>query len=122
VLTFDLGGFGDSRGTRFDKLTPQENAKVHAEIWPGDIDTAFGYLTSQRGVKQDVLGVGGASCGVNKSVQTARRHPAVVKSLVLSSGGADLTGRQFLRQASRLPDLFSLADDDEFPPTVQIMP
>ena len=122
VLTFDLRGFGDSEGTRFDELTPPENAKVQAESWPGDIDTAFHYLASQRGVKQDVIGVGGASCGVNNSVQTARRHPAEVKSLVLLSGGANLTSREFLRQASHLPVFFSVADDDEFPPTAEMMP
>ena len=122
VLTMDLRGFGESEGTRFDKLTPQENAKVQAEKWPGDIDTGFQYLVSARGVKADAIGVGGASCGVNNSIQTARRHPSAVKSLVLLSGGADLAGRQFLRQASHLPALFSVADDDEFRATVDIMP
>jgi pimeloyl-ACP methyl ester carboxylesterase len=122
VLAFDLRGFGDSDGTRFDKLTPQENAAVQADKWPGEIDTAFQYLVSEPGVKRYVIGVGGASCGVNNSIQTARRHPVEVKSLVLLSGGTNLTGRQFLQQASRLPALFSVADDDEFPPTVEIMP
>src|ERR1700724_3665983 len=28
VLTFDLRGFGESGGSAFDKLTPQENARV----------------------------------------------------------------------------------------------
>ena len=69
-----------------------------------------------------MIGVGGASCGVNNSVQTARRHPVEVKSLVILSGGTNLTGRQFLQRASGLPTLFSVADDDEFPPTVEIMP
>jgi dienelactone hydrolase len=122
VLTMDLRGFGESDGTPFDKLAPQENAQIQAEKWPGDIDTAFQYLVSQPGVKPDVIGVGGASCGVNNSIQTARRHPAEVKSLVLLSGSTDLSGRQFLRQASQLPALFSVADDDEFRPTVEIMP
>src|ERR1700736_3486593 len=66
VLTFDLRGFGESGGARFDKLTPQENAQ-QAEKWPGDIHTAFHYLLSQPGVMRDVIGVGGASCGVNNS-------------------------------------------------------
>jgi hypothetical protein len=69
-----------------------------------------------------VIGVGGASCGVNNFVQTERRHPFEVKSLVMLSGGTNLTGRQFLQRASRLPALFSVADDDAFPPTVEIMP
>lgn len=122
VLTFDLRGFGESGGTRFDKLTPEENAQVQAEKWPGDIDTAFQYLVSQQGVERDVIGVGGASCGVNNSIQTARRHPADVKSLVLLSGGTDLPGRQFLHRESEPPALFAVADDDEFRPTVEVMP
>ena len=122
VLTFDLRGFGESGGSTFDKLTPQENARMQAEKWPGDIDTAFHYLLSQQGVSRDVIGLGGASCGVNNSLQTARRHPREVKSLVLLSGGTDLAGRQFLRQESQPPALFAMADDDEFRPTVEIMP
>jgi dienelactone hydrolase len=122
VLTFDLRGFGESGGARFDKLTPQENAQVQAEKWPGDIDIAFQYLVSQQGVTRDVIGVGGASCGVNNSIQAARRHPAEVKSLVLLSGGTDLAGRRFLHQESLPPALFAVADDDEFRATVEIMP
>ncbi len=121
VLTLDLRGFGESGGTPLDKMTPQEAARTQAEKWPGDIDAAFQYLVSQPGVKHDVIGVGGASCGVNNSIQTARRHPEV-KSLVLLSGGTDLAGRQFLRQAAQLPLLASVADDDEFRPTVNVMP
>src|SRR5271165_7544040 len=122
VLTFDLRGFGESGGDRFDKLTPQQEGQVQQEKWPGDIDVVFQYLVSQPGVTRDVIGVGGASCGVNNSIQTARRHPAEVKSLVLLSGGTDLAGRRFLRQESGLPELFAVADDDEFRATVEIMP
>jgi dienelactone hydrolase len=121
VLTLDLRGFGDSGGTAVDKLTPQE-AQVQGQKWPGDIDVAFQYLISQPGVKRDVIGVGGASCGVNNSIQTARRHPKEVKSLVLLSGGTDFAGRQFLREASSLPVFAAVADDDEFRPTVEVMP
>src|SRR3974390_1521200 len=122
VLTFDLRGFGESGGSPFDKLTPQEGAQVEAEKWPGDIETAFQYLVSQQSVTRDLIGVGGASCGVNNSIQTARRHPGEVKSLVLLSGGTDLAGRRFLRQESQPPELFAVADDDEFRATVEIMP
>src|SRR6202011_3221199 len=57
VLTFDLRGFGESGGSPFDKLTPQD-ARVEAEKWPADIETAFQYLVSQQGVTRDVIGVG----------------------------------------------------------------
>jgi dienelactone hydrolase len=114
VLTLDLRGFGESGGEPQDKLSPQQ-AAAQAQKWPGDIDVAFQYLKSQPGVKQDTIGVGGASCGVNNSVQTARRHPEV-KSLALLSGNTDLNGRQFLRKGG-VPVFFAVADDDEFPPT-----
>jgi dienelactone hydrolase len=115
VLSFDLRNFGESAGEPFDKLSPQD-VQASAAKWPSDIDTAYAYLTSQPGVKQDTIGVGGASCGVNSSVQTAIRHPEV-KSLVLLSGNTDLKGRQFLR-SSKLPIFFGFADDDEFPASV----
>ena len=116
VLTLDLRGFGESGGDRFDKLPPQQVAQIEQEKWPGDIDTAFQYLVSQPGVTRDMIGVGGASCGVNNSIQTARRHPEV-KSLVLLSGNTDLNGRNYLRNSAP-PVFFAVADDDEFPPSI----
>lgn len=68
------------------------------------------------------IGVGGAGLlGVDNSVQAARRHSAEVKSLVLLSGETFLPDLQFLRQASQLPGLFVVDDDDEYPPTVEAM-
>ncbi len=122
VLTLDLRGFGESGGIAHGKLTPRQAAQVQAEDWPGDINVALQYLVTQPGVNRDVIGVGGASCGVDNSIETARRHPAEVKSLVLLSGGTTLAGRRFLRQASQLPILFAVADNDEFPPTAQVVP
>ena len=119
VLTLDLRGFGESGGDRQDKLTVEEARAAQAK-WPGDIDVAFQFLKSQPGVNSDAIGVGGASCGVNNSIQAARRHPEV-KSLVLLSGTTDLEGRQFLRQPGSVPVLFAVADDDEFPPSVQMI-
>src|SRR6266403_1235497 len=122
TLTLDMRGFGESGGTPpFFKRTDEERAKVRA-MWPGDVETAFQYLVSQPGVKRDVIGVGGAgSFGVIPSVEVARQHSAEVKSLVLLSGETLQDGLQFLRQASELPGLFVVADDDEYPPTVEAM-
>jgi hypothetical protein len=64
-------------------------------------------------VTREMIGVGGASCGVNNSIQTARRHPEV-RSLVLLSGPTDLNGRNFLRNSANPPAFFAVADDDEF--------
>src|SRR5438094_5001253 len=120
TLTLDMRGFGES-GTPYTKLTDAEKAKV-SPMWPSDVDTAFQYLVSQPGVKRDVIGVGGAGWfGVLHSVEVARQHSAEAKSLVLLSGETLQDGLQFLRQASKLPGLFVVADDHEYPPTVEAM-
>lgn len=113
VLTLDLRGFGESDGIPVDKATPRQ-AQEQQQKWPADIDAAFAWLTSQPGVKRDVIGVGGASCGVDNSIQTAIRHPQEVKSLVLLAGSTGVAGRKFISQ-SRVPVLAGIADDDEFP-------
>jgi dienelactone hydrolase len=121
TLTLDMRGFGESGGTPATKLTDAERAKVRA-MRPGDVDTAFQYLVSQPGLKRDVIGVGGAGeFGVGRSVEVARQHSGEVKSLALLSGETLQDGLQFLRQASQLPGLFVVADDDEYPPTVEAM-
>jgi dienelactone hydrolase len=97
-------------------LTGEPLAKAQA-AWPADIDIALEYLVSQPGASRDVVGVGGASCGVNLAVQTARRDPRV-KSLVLLAGTTDREGRAFLRTGRRVPALFAFADDDEFPASI----
>ena len=120
TLTLDMRGFGES-GSPYTKLTDAERARVR-DMWPGDVDTAWQYLVSQPGVKRDVVGVGGAGWfGVLHSVEVARRHASEVKSLVLLSGETLQDGLQFMRQASQLPGLFVVADDDEYPPTVEAM-
>jgi dienelactone hydrolase len=120
VLTLDLRGFGESGGQPNDKLPPYQAAQIELKLWPSDIDVAFQYLVAQPGVKADTIGVGGASCGVNNSVQAARRHPEV-KSLVLLSGNTAFSGRRFLRNSSDLPVFFAAADDDEFKPTPEVI-
>ena len=94
--------------------------KTRKQRWPGDLDAAFEFLISQPGVNRNVVGIGGAGViGVEDSVETARLHPAQVKSLVLLSGETE--SLDFLRQASQLPELFVVADNDEYPPIVEAM-
>src|ERR1700687_142521 len=120
TLTLDMRGFGESGGTPNAKLTDAERAKVRA-MRPGDVDNAFQYLVSQPGVKRDVIGGGRAGeFGVGRSVEVARQHSAV-KSLVLLSGETLQDGLLFLRQASQLPGLFVVGDDDETPPPGEAM-
>src|SRR5207249_8437564 len=101
-------------------LAVEADPKTRKQWWPGGLDAAFEYLISQPGVRRDVIGTGGAGViGVENSVETARRHSDQVKSLVLLSGETSRDGMQFLRQASQLPELFVVADDDEYPPIVE---
>jgi dienelactone hydrolase len=110
VLTFDYRGFGESPGERYQSLPPQQREAM-AQHWPGDIDAAFQYLLNQPGVDKTRIGVGGASCGVNNAVQTARRHPEV-KTLVLLSGTTNEDGRAFLQASGTLPVFISASADD----------
>src|SRR5437660_8379749 len=115
TLTVDVRGHGESGGQ-------EGRGEARKKQWPLDLDAAFQYLISQPGVKRDVIGIGGAGViGVENSVETARRHSAEVKSLVLLSGETLREGLQFLRQASRLPELFVFSDNDEYPPIQQAM-
>jgi dienelactone hydrolase/predicted RNase H-like HicB family nuclease len=120
VLTMDFRGFGESGGTPFDKMPPEEINKSVEEKWPGDVDTAFRYLIAQPGVSRRIVGGGGASCGVNQAVQLARRH-AEVKSLVLLSEGTDAAGRKYLRESPKVQLFMAVADDDDDRGVVEIM-
>ena len=120
MITLDFRGFGDSGGTPIDKLTPEQAERDQTEVWPGDVDLALHYLESQPGVSREMIGAGGASCGVNQAVQLARRH-AEVKSLVLLSEGTNREGRAFLRKSPNLPMFLAAADDDEDPGVVDVM-
>src|SRR5579871_1918990 len=112
TLTIDERGYGESGGKKDAREMYHDR----------DLDVAFEYLVSQPGVQRDVIGAGGAGwLGVDDSVETARRHSAEVKSLVLMSGETLLPQLRFLRQASQLPGLFVVSDDDEYPPTVEAM-
>jgi dienelactone hydrolase len=103
-------------------LTVDVRGRARNERWPADLDAAFQFLVSQPGVTRDLIGIGGAGAlGVDNSVETARRHRGEVKALVLMSGETLRPQLQFLHQASQLPELFVVSDDDEYPPTQQAM-
>ncbi len=100
VLALDFRGFGESGGTRFN-LGPEQQSTIDL-YWPGDVDAALGWLTSQSGVDKTRIGATGASCGVNQAVLLARRHPEV-KTVVLLSGGVNPAARLHLRDSPGLP-------------------
>ena len=100
VLALDYRGYGQSGGTKSDD--PQQQQWIADREWPGDIDAAYAWLTSQPGVDKTRLGAAGASCGVDQAVQLARRHPEV-RTVVLLSGGLTASGREFIRDSAWLP-------------------
>jgi dienelactone hydrolase len=120
VLTLDYRGYGESAGTRVVDLNPEQMREFVEQKLPADIDVAFEYLLAQSGVSRNAIGVGGASCGVNQSIQAARRHPEII-SLVLLSGASDPAGRQFLRNSANLPIFFAAAGDDGGGSAVELM-
>jgi dienelactone hydrolase len=112
TLAVDSRAHGESGGT-LEEASQKKQA---------DLETAFQFLVSQPDVQRDVIGLGGAgSHGVVNEVETARLHPADIKSLVLMSGETFRPGIEFLYQTSQLPELFVVADTDEYPPTVEAM-
>jgi dienelactone hydrolase len=115
ALALDYRGYGDSPGARFNDLPAAERQKLAAETWPGDLDAALAFLVAQPGVDKTRVGAGGGSCGVNHSVQLARRHPEV-RSLVLLAGGTDRAGREFLQRTRWLPVFAAAAADDQYDP------
>lgn len=109
VLALDYRGYGESEGDLFENL--QEQQRLVAEKWPGDIDAAFAWLIARTGVDTNRIAAAGASCGVNQSLLLARRHPEV-KTVVLLSGNARPAAREHLRDAPGMPVFAAASRDD----------
>ena len=60
VLAMDYRGYGQSGGTRSND--PQQQRWIADREWPGDIEAAYTWLTSQQGVDKTRMAAGGASC------------------------------------------------------------
>jgi dienelactone hydrolase len=109
VLALDFRGFGESGGPRFTQ-GPEQQSTIDL-YWPGDVEAALAWLTSQAQVDKTRIGAAGASCGVNQAVQLARSHPEV-RTLVLLSGGVNPAARLYLRDSPWLPVLAAASDGD----------
>jgi dienelactone hydrolase len=108
VLTIDFRGFGESGGEKFSD--PAQRA-AGRQKWPADVDAAYAYLTSQKGVDQSRVAVGGASCGVTQSADLAARHPEI-KALVLLSGMASDAAKTYLA-GNPSPPVFGAASEGD---------
>jgi pimeloyl-ACP methyl ester carboxylesterase len=90
VLTFDYRGYGETKA-------PGSREKL-----PTDIDAALTNLISQPGVDKTRLAAGGASCGVENSIQLARRS-GQIKALIFLTGPASQAGLAFLQEHRKIP-------------------
>jgi dienelactone hydrolase len=120
ALSIDFRGYGDSGGTPHDKLSNAELGAAQANVWPGDVDAAFAFLSSQPGVDASRIGAAGGSCGVSQAIQLARRHPTV-KALALLAGPATRADRRFLETPQAPPVIGAAAADDRYDNFVEIM-
>ena len=73
VLTFDLPGYGETKGGDFQVEFTNE------------AEAAYAFLLAQKGVDKNRIAVGGASCGAGLAGDLALRHSGI-KALVLMSG------------------------------------
>jgi dienelactone hydrolase len=108
VLTVDYRGFGESGGSK--STDPDTRAAARAK-WPSDVDAAFAYLTTQKGVDPARLAAGGASCGVTQSSDLASRHHEI-KALLLLSGMASDGAKTYIANNKSLPVFGAASEGD----------
>ena len=109
VLAIDYRGYGES-AERVDRNDREAMQQIRTK-WPADIDAAFAALLAQPGVDKTRVAAGGASCGVNNSVQLARRS-GQIKALMLLSGNTNPEGMAFLQQNSNIPVFGAASAED----------
>jgi dienelactone hydrolase len=109
VLAIDFRGFGESGGEKF--TDPAQRRQTMQEKWPGDVDAAYAYLTSQKGVDQSRIAVGGASCGVTQSSDLAARHKEI-KALMVLSGMASDAAKAYIAGNQSLPVFGAASEGD----------
>ena len=108
VLTVDFRGFGESGGS---KSTDPDTRAAERKKWPSDVDAAFSYLTSQKGVDQSRLAVGGASCGVTQSSDLAARNHSI-RALTILSGRASDEAKEYIANTPSLAVFGAASEGD----------
>ncbi|PWU06104.1 MAG: hypothetical protein C5B51_13020 [Terriglobia bacterium] len=109
VLALDFRGYGDSGGDRISDAAQRRT--VVQEKWPGDVDAAYEYLKSQKGVDASRIAVGGASCGVTQASDLAARHHEI-RALMLLSGSASDKGKAYIAGAFTMPVFGAASEGD----------
>ena len=109
VLTMDFRTFGESGG---DKVAfPVLARTIIPEKVPGDVEAAYTFLLSQKGVDKSRVAVGGASCGVTQSADLASRHHEI-KTMMLLSGIASDAAKSYIAQTPDLAIFGAAAEGD----------
>jgi dienelactone hydrolase len=100
VLTFDYRGFGETAasGDLYEHLA-------------ADVDSALSKLMSQPGVDKKRIAAGGASCGVDNSMQLAIRNDKI-KALFLLTGPIPEDGVAYIKSHPNVP-VFAIENGDE---------
>ena len=111
TFTIDLRGYGESAGGEPPFTTMPNFMSFWRTTGMHDIDAGMEFLTDQPGVDGEVIGIGGASCGVFMGVEAAARYPNVV-SLALLSGPFDAEGANQLAGLEHVPVLGVASEDD----------
>jgi dienelactone hydrolase len=109
VLTFDFRSFGESGGR---KSTDPDTRTAERKRWPVDVDTAYDYLVSQKGVDKSRVAAGGASCGVTQASDLAPRHREI-SALVLLSGVASKSARAYITSSTAIPVFGAASEGDK---------
>jgi dienelactone hydrolase len=109
VLTMDFRTFGESGGEKV--AYPVLARTIIPEKFPGDVEAAFTFLLSQKGVDKSRVAVGGASCGVTQSADLASRHHEI-KTIMLLSGVASDAAKTYIAQADDLA-IFGAASEGD---------
>lgn len=111
VLIFDYRGFGESEGQMPDMLNTMGNAMAYwRNNWMTDVQSAYNVLLTQKGVDANLIGIGGASCGVFMGLEFTLAHPNV-KTFVALGGPVDEIQTKLLNKKKNLPILIISGDE-----------
>lgn len=111
ALTIDLRGYGESAGSEPPFTTMANFISFWRTTGMHDIEAGMDFLADQPGVDAEVIGIGGASCGVFLGVEAAARYPSIV-ALALLSGPFDAEGASQLAKLADVPVLGAASEGD----------
>ena len=113
VLMLDSRGFGKSRGEPYRDYHAQMDL-IDTKV-AQDVEAAYQFLVSQRGVDQNKVGVVGASCGTWQAIPLAVDH-SEIQTLVFLSGsylGLEAIERDYEALTDR-PILAIYSEEDRY--------